>query len=253
MAKQSFGDFITNRRRELDLTLGDVATGLGVSPITVSNWSNGQATPDPAQLTALAELLEVPTDDLAKMSGVTPAERAVNLMPPVTAAAAAEKPEPADEDSTGPVAIVRAADEVAESPTAGSANTQEPVPIPKPAAPPDPMDDELAELIEEAKETTSGQREAAPARPAAAVATADRPARRRPALRRRREPGEQAVTAIPLTYVEDPKQLTRYRIRWALTTVALIVMFIILLWASGELVSALSEVKQAVTPGGLGS
>ena len=57
---------------------------------------------------------------------------------------------------------------------------------------------------------------------------------------------------LPLTYIEDPKQLMRYRIRWALTAVVLVIMFFILLWASGELLSALSEVKQAVTPGGIG-
>ncbi len=53
--------------------------------------------------------------------------------------------------------------------------------------------------------------------------------------------------------IEDPRQLVRYRIRWALTVVILVIMFIVLLWASRELLSALSEVKQAVTPGGIGN
>lgn len=255
MAKQSFGDFITNRRRELELTLGDVATGLGVSPITVSNWSNGQATPDPDQLAALAGLLEVPTEDLARMSGVTPGvtEPAVNLMPAASTDTEKE-PQPAEEESTGPIAMVRTPQDPPET-TAGRADQPDPLPDRSRTDQPDAMDSELAELIEEATadETASEVREAVPARAGTAVATAERAPRRRPQLRRRREPPERAVTAIPLTYVEDPKQLTRYRIRWALTTVALIVMFFILLWASGELLSALSEVKQAVTPGGLGS
>ncbi len=54
MAASPFPEFITSRRRELDLTLGDVANSLGVSPITVSDWSSGDATPEPEHLTALA-------------------------------------------------------------------------------------------------------------------------------------------------------------------------------------------------------
>ena len=64
---------------------------------------------------------------------------------------------------------------------------------------------------------------------------------------------ERPVTTLPLTYIEDPKQLMRYRIRWALTIIILIIMFFILLWASRELLSSLSEIKQAVTPGGIGT
>ncbi len=52
----------------------------------------------------------------------------------------------------------------------------------------------------------------------------------------------------PLTYVQDPKQLLRYRIRWAITTVALIIMAFVLFWALAGLFDALSEVKESVTP-----
>ena len=80
-------------------------------------------------------------------------------------------------------------------------------------------------------------------------------ATRRPSIRRqaaRTVADDRPVTVLPLTYIEDPQQLMRYRIRWALTVVVLAVMFLVLLWASRELLSALSEVKQAVTPGGIG-
>ena len=83
MTGSSFPEFITSRRRELDLTLGDVASRLGVSPITVSNWSNGDSRPKPENLVALADLLEVPAEELAEMAGIslgTP-DVAVNLMP----------------------------------------------------------------------------------------------------------------------------------------------------------------------------
>lgn len=251
MAGTSFPDFITTRRRELDLTLGDVANGLGVSPITVSNWSNGQAKPDPDQLSALADLLDVPTEKLASMAGVSviPPEPAVNLMPSTTEPAAVEQ---AAEDagldsgeSTGPIAMLRTTDEEPRATTVPAAAPPSPD-LPSDDA--DAIDSELAELIEEA----TAEEQPAPAAPQSRAST-QAPARRR-AIRRRRDPAaDRPVTALPLTYVEDPKQLTRYRIRWALTTVVLVVMFFILLWASGELLSALSEVKQAVTPGGIGS
>ncbi len=284
MADTPFAEFITNRRRQLELTLGDVANGLGVSPITVSNWSSGDATPEQDQLEALAELLEVPADDLAGMAGIKlkAPEPAVNLMP-TPPAPSDDEPEPSTEESTGPIAMLRTADEAEdvaaegagpegdlapdmteaeEAPAAAAAApqptspTQEPPPAetPEPAEPePDEMDSELADLIEEA--AAEERRDPTPA-----VVTqlpgpeeTDRPARRRPSIRRRRPAAEQPVSALPLTYVEDPKQLTRYRIRWALTVIVLVIMFFILLWASRELLSALSEVRQAVTPGGIGS
>ena len=124
----------------------------------------------------------------------------------------------------------------------------------EPAEPePDEMDSELADLIEEAAAEESRDQQPAVVTQLPGPEEKEPPARRRPSIRRRRTRADQPVTALPLTYIEDPRQLTRYRIRWALTVVVLVVMFFILLWASRELLSALSEVRQAVTPGGIGS
>ena len=344
MAASSFAEFITSRRRELELTLGDVAERVGVSTITVSNWSSGETKPKPENLVALANLLEVPADDLASMAGVSiksAPEKAVNLMPPM--AAAKEPDTESDEleeepaDTTGPVAALRGPDEApepepeepaAEEPTqteppaisqavveaaeelepepeepaaeepaeiepppispavVEAAEELEPepeeqaaeepaetepgettpevaeaaeMPIPEPDLPdtgdaPDAIDSELAELIDEAAAAPEAEPELVAAVVAPEPAKAE-PAKRKAVVRRPRRPApaERPVTALPLTYVEDPKQLTRYRIRWALTIVILAIMFFVLLWASKELLSALSEVKQAVTPGGIGT
>jgi len=313
MAASSFAEFITSRRRELELTLGDVAERVGVSTITVSNWSSGETKPKPENLVALANLLEVPADDLASMAGVSiksAPEKAVNLMPPM--AAAKEPDTESDEleeepaDTTGPVAALRGPDEApepepeepaAEEPTqteppaisqavVEAAEELEPepeepaaeepaeiepgettpevaeaaeIPIPEPDLPdtgdaPDAIDSELAELIDEAAAAPEAEPELVAAVVAPEPAKAE-PAKRKAVVRRPRRPApaERPVTALPLTYVEDPKQLTRYRIRWALTIVILAIMFFVLLWASKELLSALSEVKQAVTPGGIGT
>jgi transcriptional regulator with XRE-family HTH domain len=267
MTGSSFPEFITSRRRELDLTLGDVATRLGVSPITVSNWSNGDSRPKPQNLVALADLLEVPADDLAKMAGIslgTP-DVAVNLMPagngtpeepstdevvtdepvaavrmsepaPPTDLEAAEVPIPAMDDAV-PVAVVAnealVADTVSVADAAPSADDA-PDPVPAEEAP-----DSVPAFVAAASKAAPRER-----------------ATRRPSIRRqaaRTVADDRPVTVLPLTYIEDPQQLMRYRIRWALTVVVLAIMFLVLLWASRELLSALSEVKQAVTPGGIGS
>ena len=109
MTASSFPDFITARRRELELTLGDVAARLGVSPITVSNWSNGDSTPNPQNLVALAELLEVPPNELADMAGVTldsPAD-GVNLLPADCRGCRRRAPLAEEADVAEPVAELR--------------------------------------------------------------------------------------------------------------------------------------------------
>ncbi|NNF87857.1 MAG: helix-turn-helix domain-containing protein [Acidimicrobiia bacterium] len=272
MTGTSFPDFITSRRRELDLTLGDVASRLGVSPITVSNWSNGDSRPKPENLVALAGLLEVPAEDLAKMAGVTlgAPEAAVNLMPAPDEPTEPEEPLTEESDIDEPVAAVRMAEEVPvpdESVADPGTDPDEEVPLdaadsePEAAVEPDevpiPLIDEDPVSVTPAADEESAQ---APDSVPAFVAAASEPEPksrvvRRPSIRRpsrRPAPDDGPVAVLPLTYVEDPKQLMRYRIRWALTVVVLVIMFFILLWASRELLSALSEVKQAVTPGGIG-
>lgn len=60
----SFGQLVGRRREVLRLTRAAVAAELGVSPRTVANWELGQRRPAPAQLVALAALLEVPVNHL---------------------------------------------------------------------------------------------------------------------------------------------------------------------------------------------
>jgi transcriptional regulator with XRE-family HTH domain len=305
MAASSFPEFITSRRRELELTLGDVAGRLGVSPITVSNWSTGETRPKPENLVALADLLEVPAEDLADMAGIrlSSPEPSVNLMPKDAALPAEpdiHEPLTEETDVSEPIAELRVsnrveptpevADEVT-SPSEPAADVEIPAPVATgddaPTPPPeddvvpipfavddeaptpdvaseppaeaagdasDAVEQEPAEAAEEAAPDDEKTPESVPAEAAPPSEPTDRP-RRRPVVRRpRRAPAaaERPVTTLPLTYIEDPKQLTRYRIRWTLTVVILAIMFFILLWASRELLSALSEVKQAVTPGGIG-
>ncbi|NNC92739.1 MAG: helix-turn-helix transcriptional regulator [Acidimicrobiia bacterium] len=286
MTASSFPDFITARRRELELTLGDVATRLGVSPITVSNWSSGDSTPNPENLLALAELLEVPPDELADMAGVTlrSASDGVNLLPAMDAEPDGDVAEPLTEetDISEPIAEMRLADsedstepaevelvnepaaevqipddfdEQAAPPAIAATEDVEPEPEPEPKPEPEPESDaepEKSEPMGDAPDSVPAFMAAKDSTPEKAPAQKRRPALRRPRAAAAAAATERQVTTLPLTYIEDPKQLMRYRIRWALTVVILIIMFIILLWASRELLSALSEVKQAVTPGGIG-
>ena len=258
MAESSFPEFITARRRELELTLGDVANSLGVSPITVSNWSNGQAKPKQEQVTALAELLDVDPGKLSELAGVpSKPEARINLMPVPEADDVPEPPAPAKTAGRPTEPEPPAVKDEPESPPAAR--------TPDSGRSSDEIDSELAELIEEA----SAEIEPPPVPVGARAGAADSPRppstgpepaaeratpRRARSLRRTVGAGaERPVTTLPLTYIEDPKQLMRYRIRWALTIIILIIMFFILLWASRELLSSLSEIKQAVTPGGIGT
>lgn len=219
---EDFGAFITSRRRQLELTLGDVASGLSVSPVTVSNWSTGKSIPDSDQLAALAELLKVPADDLSKMASGT--------------------------SGTSTQAVKASVDDEVE------------IPEPDPPTRASQIDDELAEMIEEASaeipvpdvpvpdvEVPAFVEPATPT-PRKAPAPAAAPARSR--QRSSTVTAERPVTTLPLTYIEDPKQLMRYRLRWTLTVIAMVVMFFILLWAAAGLISALSDIKESVTPGG---
>jgi transcriptional regulator with XRE-family HTH domain len=265
MTGSSFPEFITSRRRELDLTLGDVASRLGVSPITVSNWSNGDSRPKPENLVALADLLEVPAEELAGMAGIslgTP-DVAVNLMPARDEASEPEEPFTDEVEADEPVAAVLMsepappADEPGEELTDLDAE-EVPIPMMEDDAVPVAVVAEAAPSADDAPDPVPAEKEpdSVPAFVAAATEEAPRERTiRRPSIRRsapRAVADDRPVTVLPLTYIEDPQQLMRYRIRWALTVVVLAIMFLVLLWASRELLSALSEVKQAVTPGGIG-
>lgn len=276
MTASSFPEFITARRRELELTLGDVASSLGVSPITVSNWSNGDSTPKPDNLVALAELLKVPSDELADMAGVTlkSAADGVNLLPAAEVEADEDDAAPLTEETEAsePIAEIRPADsdpvedpaevEPVDDPEAEveipmpedpAEEAVEPAPSDEGAAEPEPEGPELVDEAEEAPDPVPAFVATEAPAPEKAAAVKKRPGIRRPGGRSPAPAAERQVTTLPLTYIEDPKQLMRYRIRWALTVVILFIMFIVLLWASRELLSALSEVKQAVTPGGVGN
>ena len=256
MTANSFPEFITARRRELELTLGDVASRLGVSPITVSNWSSGDATPKAEKLVALAKLLEVPPEELADMAGITlkSSSDGVNLMPPGAGETTEETGPPvADETEVSePIAELRPTEPhpPPDRLPVGEPEPQVPIPEYSHEEAAEPEKPEPVEAAEEAPDAVPAFVAAAPAakKPPAAQS---RPGTRVPAARAPAA-DEHQVTTLPLTYIEDPKQLMRYRIRWALTVVILFIMFIVLLWASRELLSALSEVKQAVTPGGIG-
>lgn len=232
MAVTSFPDFITDRRRELELTLGDVASDIGVSPITVSNWSNGQSIPEQENLVALAAVLGLPVEQLAEMAGVElePLPEPEVTMETVEledesldqeAAADVEIPDPQEAQDAGIPGV--------EHPTLAAA---EEVGVKAPLV--------MAKAAPEIKETAKtpiAENEAPPT-----------PERLPDVVPRVAATVPTTTQMSPHTYVQDPKQLLRYRIRWGITTVALIIMAFVLVWALGELFTALSDVKESVTP-----
>lgn len=64
MAKETFGQRITNLRKEKGLTQNDIAEKIGVTSQAVSKWENDQATPDIDILIKLSDIFEISLDEL---------------------------------------------------------------------------------------------------------------------------------------------------------------------------------------------
>ena len=64
MAKETFGQRITNLRKEKGLTQNDIAEKIGVTAQAVSKWENDQATPDIDILIKLSDIFEISLDEL---------------------------------------------------------------------------------------------------------------------------------------------------------------------------------------------
>ena len=236
MAETTFPEFLTARRRELELTLGDVASEVGVSPITVSNWSNGQSRPHRTSLVALAGVLEIPAGELADLAGV-------ELDPE-------PEPEPGPEPEPEPDGEV-----VLESVEAVDVEAGKPPEVGIPTVDHPALDEAEVAALQAAKndkEVTSDEAPDDDESPDIPYVVESKPL---PAQISGVDVVPRVVTAPPtpgqlgpLSYVQDPKQLLRYRIRWGITTVALIIMAFVLVWALAGLIDSLSDVKESVTP-----
>lgn len=58
------GDFIQRKRKEKNLTQGELAEKLGISDRAVSKWENGVCLPDASNVTELCKLLDITVNDL---------------------------------------------------------------------------------------------------------------------------------------------------------------------------------------------
>lgn len=67
--KTSFGETVRTLRLERNLTQGQLADALNISPQAVSKWERGQALPDLSLIPALARALNVAVDALFGMDG----------------------------------------------------------------------------------------------------------------------------------------------------------------------------------------
>jgi transcriptional regulator with XRE-family HTH domain len=246
LAETTFPEFITARRRELELTLGDVASDVGVSPITVSNWSSGQSVPKKENLVALAAVLDFPADELAGMAGV---ELDHEPGPEPEPEIVIETDAPADGTSGGdPGVNVEVADPQV-VPTADIPTIEHPAVAGTEETEKDVEELVMKESAVEAEDPPKVDEEVSgdPATPAPEE-IAPAPDSVPDVIPRVAVSPPTPPQLGPLTYVQDPKQLLRYRIRWGITTVVLIVMAFVLFWALGGLFDALSEVKESVTP-----
>lgn len=64
--KITLGEVIKKHRMELNMTQEFVAESLGVSRQSVSKWESGKSDPSTSNLIALANLFDIPVEDLLK-------------------------------------------------------------------------------------------------------------------------------------------------------------------------------------------
>ena len=69
MKQQSFGKMLALLRKEKSLTREAIAEQMGVAEKTVSDWETDVSSPDEAAMTRLAEILEIPVEELMFANG----------------------------------------------------------------------------------------------------------------------------------------------------------------------------------------
>lgn len=67
MNYETFGDFLTAKRNECDITLRELARNLDVSPTFISDVERNRSTPKAERLEKLAEILHLSADEKAEM------------------------------------------------------------------------------------------------------------------------------------------------------------------------------------------
>lgn len=76
-----FGTFLASRRRELGLSMGQVAEQLGIAKSNVHNYEKGEWLPKADKMYALAKALDLPYEDLLAAAGMTHPESLPALQP----------------------------------------------------------------------------------------------------------------------------------------------------------------------------
>lgn len=264
MTDHSFAEYITTRRRDLDLSLGDVASTLEVSPISVSNWSNGYSVPDRETIIKLAQLLQSDPAELSRIAEAARVEIDPEAEPQPLESHSSERPnlEPVEEQPESDEDAV--ADTSNPPEAAGSGDAVE---VPD-------SSDELAgrkvqlapsEAVVPLEEVTAEEwvtTELEPAGAGQATSTATKtvqppplPAEdedffafEEPFVADGQDPGAPEVAAFAPTYVEDTQLLWRYRIRWAITAVVLVIMVFVLFWSVGNMWDTLKSGIDSVLP-----
>lgn len=247
------GRLIKRRRSELGLTQAQLAEQVGRTGTTVRRWERGEAMPGTDVLEDLATALRVSPQLLdAAATAPRPHDEAPADQPPVAAKQPSAPPKQPSASPTTPQA--RPATPVTPAPPP-KAQPQERPPIFPPRSvtpterhrlvvPPEPDPDEqptVAAPAPVAAAVPSVEAQVAPMpvktpRTAAIEAEAVAP----PSPRRSILPWRRRDAAP--SYLDDQRQRWRYWLRYALTAIVLLIGFLVLIWALGELVEALGDV-----------
>jgi transcriptional regulator with XRE-family HTH domain len=88
--RRRFGKALQRARGECGVSQRDLATALGVSQASVSQWLLGQTAPRPERVAAIERVLRVRSDSLAQLLGYVSDSRQPPAMVSVTEAAEAD-------------------------------------------------------------------------------------------------------------------------------------------------------------------
>jgi len=230
----SFGEIVRDQRSELGMTQARLAELVGETTSAVRSWEREQAIPgDPDTLQTLSVVLGVEIDVLlvpAREAGYVDAplevSPGVRLLGTGSSADAVREPVAARADATAQVTqLTDVLDQESEETV-------------------EPIVEESDELAEVEMRTTNGT--IATVQAPAPTVTTQAPApvpTARPAPRRK---GTQKPVAAG-NYMDDPREMRRYRLRGLYTLAAVIAMIIIAQYALGEVRGSVSTMWSSFT------
>ena len=252
MSMDAFASLVRRGRETSGLSYQRIAELVGRSPATIRDWERGKTTPrDPEVVLAVAAVLDIPEDELLQSAGLS--RPAVEPVASYSDLAPHPDEEAAEMDETS-----AAVGEPSISPPTDEPEGEEPIDVDIPLWVQSIHEDvSRAETTDtEAPEDDEGQAETTDTEaPLPDEGQAEgpqvqqlEPPTHRTAIPPQLAPRPPAPVPSELSYLEDDRELTTYRLRAVITVVVGVVLVVILEWAFHGLGVSLKSALSGVHP-----